>query len=48
MKLPYEKFGNMLAGLQVIVETDHKPSVHVVKQIYEGATLAYVDAAVQL
>ena len=24
MKLPFEKFGNMLAGLRVIVETDHK------------------------
>jgi hypothetical protein len=24
MKLPFEKFGNMLAGLQVVIETDHK------------------------
>ena len=24
MKLPFEKFGNMLAGLRVIIETDHK------------------------
>ena len=24
MKLPFEKFGNMLAGLRVVIETDHK------------------------